>query len=86
MNYTQIKEKADKGNVKMQYKLAYMYLDGDQVEKNLRLSFEYFLKAAEQGHVKAQHKVGSCYYFGKGTEGDFIKAFEWYVFKLYSII
>lgn len=54
-----------------------LYTDENRIEENLKLAFEFFLKAATIGNVIACHNVGVCYSLGIGTINDVNQAFEW---------
>ena len=58
--------------------LAFLYENGDGVEKNYEKSFELISKAAEQGYPYAMFRVGL--YMEKGVLGEVKpeEAFAWY--------
>ncbi|MCR4922340.1 MAG: sel1 repeat family protein [Bacteroidaceae bacterium] len=81
-NYTQavsrLKEAADLGHKKAQYRLAKCYDKGLGTKENDHLAFQWYMKAAEQGYAKAQYEVGKCYKNGEGTKEDRAKAVEYF--------
>ena len=65
-------------------KLGTYYLGEDGKTKDLKLSFENYLKAAELGDITSQLVTGDNYENGRGTEQDFEKARKWYYFVFYQ--
>ena len=59
--------------------LGVLYREGDGVEQDYELSFEWLTKAAEQGYADSQNDVGYAYQYGLGVSKDLEKAFEWYM-------
>ena len=72
-----LKTKAEQGEVFSQYRLAYMYHDGEGVERNLELALYWFEKSAEQGYALAQTKLAWMYYHGVGVERNLELAVYW---------
>ncbi len=70
-------EDAQNGNPEAQYRLGMCYSEGEKEKKDVRLAFEWFMKAAEQGHAEAQYGVAECYFTGDGVEEDKSQAIEW---------
>jgi len=62
----------------VQNQIAYMYENGQGVERDLNKAFEWYTKSAEQGDEYAQYNLGVIYKNGQGVESDNKKAFEWY--------
>lgn len=48
---------ADAGNVKAQYKLAYMYETGRGVNRDLSKAQQWYQKSAEKGYISSQHRI-----------------------------
>lgn len=69
---------ADDGYSKAQANLAWMYQTGKGVEKNLKLSYEWYLKAALQDHVIAKNNLGVMYEKGWGVRQSNRRAVYWY--------
>ncbi|RHZ60887.1 hypothetical protein Glove_350g103 [Diversispora epigaea] len=59
--------------------LAYMYLHGIGVEKDLKKSFQIYSKVTDEGSSIALNRVAYCYDFGFGVEKSEEKAFELYM-------
>ena len=74
--YTQMA--VEKGYVRAQYQLGYLYEEGLGVPQDWEKSFHWYLKAANQGYAMAQNNVGTAFYLGKGIEKDMDQAFIWY--------
>ena len=69
-----LRKAAEKGNVKMQYKLAQAYRADQKMEE----AAKWYAKAAEQGVKEAMHNLATCYFDGIGVEKDLAKAKELY--------
>ena len=75
-----VREAADAGDAGAMYKLGLRYIEGNDIEKNATVGFNWCLKAAEKGNVDAQCLVADCYSIGvpsAGVEKDLYKAAEW---------
>jgi TPR repeat protein len=57
--------------------LAYSYLHGFGVEKDVLAGFNWALKAAERGHHPSQTMVAECYLDGIGVEKNIERAETW---------
>ena len=57
--------------------LAYCYLHGFGVEKDVPAGFNWALKAAERGHHPSQTMVVECYLDGIGVEKNIERAETW---------
>ena len=81
-NYTaavpKLKEAAEKGHKKAQYRLGRCYEKGHGVTQNDAQAFKWYSKAAAQEYAKAEYAVGKCYKDGKGVEKDRKKAVSWF--------
>ncbi|RHZ60885.1 hypothetical protein Glove_350g105 [Diversispora epigaea] len=60
-------------------RLAYMYLHGIGVKKDLKKGFRIYSKAADEGSNVALNCMAYCYYLGLGIEKNEEKAFELYL-------
>ncbi len=78
MGFSWVQKAADQGFAPGQLNLAYQYLMGDFVEKDLEKAFALMEKAAEQGYPLAQYYVGLMYARGEGVSQDIEKAMDWY--------
>ena len=56
----------EKGFADAQYNLGVMYLKGEGVDKNDKVSAKWFRMAAQQGHADAQYNLGLLFKPGKG--------------------
>ena len=54
MEIENLKNLAEQGDVKAQYSLGFMYLEGAGVPQSYELAIHWFEQAAEQGHADAQ--------------------------------
>ena len=65
---------AKKGNVEAMSNLGYIYREGIEVQKNLKLAKEYFEKAAEQDDRDALFYLGDMHLCGEATKINYEKA------------
>ena len=68
---------AELNDIYSQYKVGFMYYNGEGVAKDLGKASEWFLKAAKQGNLDAQYSVGVMYHEGKGLAQDYQEALKW---------
>ncbi|AYV84255.1 MAG: hypothetical protein Hyperionvirus20_33 [Hyperionvirus sp.] len=69
----------EKGSAYGQYKMACIYENGGEVEKNLFEAFRLCKLSAEQDNADAQYKLGCMYYYGKGTDSrNHSEAAKWF--------
>lgn len=73
-----LEDAAQTGNPAAQYKLAQVYMSGDQVPKNLQKAVSLYRSSADRGYAASQYEMGVFYENGRGTEQNLVKAFEWY--------
>jgi TPR repeat protein len=67
------------GDAEAQFRLAFMYINGEGVEQDYKKAFEWLKKAAVQGYAPAQREIGGAYeQGGGGVEQDYNMAVEWY--------
>ena len=71
-------EKATKGDMEAQVRLATNYEKGIGVPQSFPKAVAWYEKAAEQGDVKSQTKLGLCYYYRKGVVQSYEKAAYWF--------
>lgn len=71
-------EKAEKGDMDAEFKLGYIYYNGEGAEVNYKKSAKWFKKAAKQGHAEAQFNLAVIYKNGEGLTKDTNKALKWY--------
>lgn len=72
----QLTQWAKEGHEPSQVNLGQMYLQGDFVQKNLRLAYEWTNTAAARNNPKAQNNLGKMYLRGIGVKKDTLKAYE----------
>jgi len=53
---------AERGNVKAQYYIGYMYLKGEGIGTDYNKAFKWLSKAAAKGNSKALFHLGFMYY------------------------
>ena len=69
---------ADKGEVKAQAAVGFMYDTGQGTTQHFEKAVKYYTPAAEAGDAKAQFCLGVMYYDGRGVEQDFAEAVRWW--------
>lgn len=74
----ELTKKAQAGDPQAQYELGTLYYTGQEVETNLELGANWFLKSAQQGLSKAQLAIGRCYFYGRGMPRDKEQGVGWY--------
>jgi TPR repeat protein len=75
---SQLKTKAETGDVEAQVKLAEAYQDGNGVSQNDGLAARWYRRAAEQANPAAQNALGNMYRVGSGVEKNKEEAVNWY--------
>ncbi len=58
--------------------LGKRYMEGKDVQQNVKKGFDMLMKAAEKGNIVAMDALGSCYATGNGVDRNFNKAREWF--------
>ena len=69
---------AEQGEAKAQYKLGFMYGNGQGTPQDYKQALYWYTKAAEQGNSDAQSQLGDMFYLGQGTLKDSVVAYAWY--------
>ena len=59
------------------YQLGKLYLQGEQVPKDMAKALEYLTQAAEQGNQYAQYTLGKLYLMGEDVSQDREQAYSW---------
>jgi|GEM_PF-3101913 len=71
----QLREKADSGDDKAQYDIAWNYYRGTSpFSRDYRKAYEYWLKAASNNHAPSANMLGGMYEDGKGVKKNDTKA------------
>lgn len=74
----QLVERADSGDAKALYDLAYLHDIGyDSIEKDSLRSTALYLLSAEKGYAPARNFIGFRYYRGETVKRDIDSAFYW---------
>ncbi len=68
---------AAQGNSHAAYQLGKLYLQGEQVPKDVAKALEYLTRAAEQGSQYAQYTLGKLYLIGEEVTQDREQAYGW---------
>ncbi len=69
-------EKAEQGDVELQYYVAHAYYLGDEVFRDRFKAFHFYEKAANQGHAESQTNLALMYFEGQVVRqnlGEYIK-------------
>ncbi len=72
-----IRKEAARGDADAQYKLAFMYYDGEEIPQDYEEAAHWFRMAADQGHHDAQLYLGLMYWLGQGVLKDYVHAYAW---------
>ena len=73
----QLQAEARNGNVYAMYRLARLYLDGNNRFYNENIGDYYLEKAANAGHSVAQYRMGKMFYYGIIYREDGYEAQKW---------
>ncbi len=76
--FAQFTKLAKEGDVRGEYTLGVMYINGKGVPKDGSKAEEWFRKAADRGFPEAQFNLGYMYDFGMGVPRDSSRALGWY--------
>lgn len=68
---------AEQDNPYAAYQLGKLYLQGEQVPKDVTKALEYLTRAAEQGSQYAQYTLGKLYLMGEEVTQDREQAYSW---------
>lgn len=69
---------AAQGNPAAAYRLGKLYLQGEQVPKDVTKALEYLTASAKEGNPFAQYTLGKLYLMGKDVERDREEAYRWF--------
>ena len=58
--------------------LAYMYINGLGIKKNVSMAIDYYKNAANKGSIPAQISLGRVYSTGKDLTPDYEEALYWF--------
>ena len=72
-----LKSKAETGDVQSQYLLAMNYTHGHGVIQNHETAVKWFQKAAQAGHLDSQFMLGAALTSGRGIKQDRGQAIHW---------
>lgn len=69
---------AAQGNHYAAYRLGKLYLQGEQVPKDVPKALEYLTASAKEGSPFAQYTLGKLYLMGKDVERDREESYRWF--------
>ena len=75
----ELRSNAEQGDAVAQYRLGYLYADGQGVAQDYFETRKWWLKAAAQGHAVAQYRLGVLYADGQGGTQDYVEARNWFL-------
>jgi TPR repeat protein len=78
MNISDLRKKADSGNVVAQTVLGTCYLDGTEVEIDHSEAFRLLSLAADRGAARAMVSLARIYMEGLGVSKDLAEGIRWY--------
>ena len=73
-----MRSSAEQGTAIAQYRLGFLYNNGDGVEQSHTEAVKWFRLAAEKGLHNAQNDLGVCYAKGLGVEKSMDEAVKWW--------
>ncbi len=76
-----LRQRAERGDVKAQFELGFMYEFGTgaaQGKRDYAEALKWYHLAAEQGSTDAKHGIAEMYFEGKGVAKDYAEAARWY--------
>src|SRR5271168_3718412 len=73
-----LRELADHGNARAQFKLGKLYDDGRGVAKSDAEALRWYRLSAEQGEADAQYNLGVMHVVGQGIAKDDAEAAKWF--------
>src|ERR1700716_4421445 len=73
-----LRELADQGNARAQFKLGGMYDDGRGVAQNDAEALKWYRLAADQGYGNAQYNLALMYGKGQGVPQNHLEAARWF--------
>lgn len=76
--FSDLKAKAEKGDMVAQYDLAKCYADGLGTPKDEKAALEWYLKSAAREHTPAYISLGSIYSHGFGVKQDWAESIRWF--------
>ena len=71
-------EAASAGSVEAMYRAGKMYHQGDSVEVNKKIAYDWFVKAAKMNHLQAQKMCAKMHLLGDGIPSNETKAIVWF--------
>ena len=69
---------AKHGDALAQFKLGFMYTNGDGVLQDYKEGMKWYRLSAEQGNAEAQNFLGGMYVNGQGVVRDNVYAYMWF--------
>lgn len=76
--FSDLLDKAQRGDADAQFKLGICYADGLGVEVNAAEAVKWYRKSAEQGNAMAQLNIGICFREGNGVPEDKAESEKWF--------
>ncbi len=74
----ELKAKAESGDDKAAFNLAYQYENGFTGEQDYKKALDWYIKASSQGSASASYKIGEFYSKGLGVDKNDETAETWY--------
>jgi TPR repeat protein len=73
-----LRELADQGDARAQFKLGKLYDDGHGVTQSDAEALKWYRLSAEQGYAIAQYNLALMYGEGQGVTQDYVEAAKWF--------
>ena len=68
IDFKALLQRAERGDVEAQYRLAEMYAEAQGVDQDYAKATQWARKAADQGNAKAQYRLASIIYTGENGQ------------------
>ncbi|KAJ3440749.1 activator of c kinase protein 1-related [Anaeramoeba flamelloides] len=73
-----LEKKAEEGDGFSQNIRGIMYLEGNGVEKNKEVAFQWFKKSAKNNEITGMNNLAIAFHTGKGVKKNHAKSFKWF--------
>src|SRR5207245_10780476 len=76
--FSNLRRKAETGDIAAQYMLGNVYVNGSSVPRNYRAAARWYSAAAAQASASAQFMLGYLFEHGLGVSQDYAEAAQYY--------
>lgn len=79
LNFEQLLQKANNGNVNAAHDLAVAYEDGESIDQDFSKALMWHERSAVAGNVDSKFRIGRIFQFGLNGSKEFDQAVKWYL-------